>query len=45
MESGIGSDVVVGASSLVMNDINNNLVSYGTPTKFIRKRSKEDDYL
>lgn len=41
----IGSDVVVGASSLVMNDINNNLVSYGTPAKFIRKRSKEDDYL
>ena len=29
----IGSDIVSGASALVMKDINNNLVSYGTPAK------------
>ena len=41
----IGYDVVVGANSLVMNDIENNQVAYGTPAKFIRKRSKGDKYL
>ena len=40
----IGQDVIVGANSLVMNDIDSNQVVYGTPARFIRKRSKEDNY-
>ena len=41
----IAEDVIVGANSLVMNDINSNQVVYGTPARFIRKRSKGDKYL
>ena len=41
----ISHDVVVGANSLVMNDIKSNQVNYGTPAKLIRKRSKGDKYL
>ena len=41
----IGSDVVVGASSLVLNDIESNVISFGSPAKFVRKRVKGDKYL
>ena len=41
----IGHDVVVGANSLVMDNIKSNQVVYGTPAKFVRKRSKGDKYL
>ena len=41
----IGHDVVVGANSLVMNDIESNQVAYGTPAKLIRQRLKGDKYL
>jgi len=41
----IGSDVVIGASSLVNKDIDNNWVAYGNPVKLIRKRKKGEKYL
>jgi len=41
----IGNDVVVGASSLVLKNISNNEVFYGSPAKFIRKRNKGEKYL
>ena len=41
----IGHDVVVGANSLVINDIISNQVAYGTPAKLIRQRSRGDKYL
>jgi len=41
----IGNDVVVGASSCVLNDLEPNIVSYGIPAKFIRNRKKGEKYL
>ncbi len=41
----IGSEVVVGANSLVMNDLHNNKVYYGSPCKEVRSRNHGDKYL
>ncbi len=41
----IGSNVVVGASSLVLDNISDDSLSYGIPARFIRKRSKDSKYL
>ena len=41
----IGSNSIVGASSLVLDNIPDDSVSYGIPARFIRKRSKDSKYL
>jgi sugar O-acyltransferase (sialic acid O-acetyltransferase NeuD family) len=41
----IGDDVVVGANSLVLKNLPNNIVAYGLPAKKIRERKREDKYL
>lgn len=41
----IGNDVVVGSSSLVLDDIEDNSVAYGIPSRFIRKRKLGEQYL
>jgi serine acetyltransferase len=41
----IGDDVVVGANSLVLENLPNNIVAYGLPAKKIRERKREDKYL
>jgi sugar O-acyltransferase (sialic acid O-acetyltransferase NeuD family) len=41
----VGTDTVVGAHSLVFNDLGNLVVAYGTPAKKIRSRLKNDPYL
>lgn len=41
----IGNNTVIGAGSLVLKDIENNVVSYGVPTKIIRTRKVNDRYL
>ena len=41
----IGEDSVVGAGSLVLKDVPNNVVVYGRPAKFVRKRQMYDSYL
>lgn len=41
----IGSDVVVGASSYVNKPIENNVLAYGSPCKFISKRKVGESYL
>lgn len=41
----IGSDCVVGASSLALHNISNNTVSYGIPAKEIRRRYPGEKYL
>ena len=38
----IGSDVLIGASSVVNKDIDNSWVAYGNPVKLIRKRKIGD---
>lgn len=41
----IGDDVVIGANSYVNKVIDNNIVAYGTPCKFVRSRTKGEHYL
>jgi acetyltransferase-like isoleucine patch superfamily enzyme len=41
----IGKDTVIGAGSLVCNDLPDNVVAYGSPAKIIRKRKLENKYL
>lgn len=41
----IGNSVVVGAGSLVLNDISDKVVAYGSPATVIRKRLESDSYL
>lgn len=38
----IGSNVVIGGGSIVVNDIPNNSVAVGNPCKVIRKITEED---
>lgn len=41
----IGDHVVVGAGSLVLEDIPDSVVAYGSPAKIIREREKGEKYL
>ena len=41
----IGRDVVIGANSLVLSDVEDSCVAYGLPAKKIRERSRGDKYL
>ena len=41
----LGNDTVVGGGSFVNKDIGDNFVSYGVPSKTIRKRKKDEKYL
>ena len=41
----IGSDVVVGAGALVMHDLCDECVAYGSPARRIRARKSTDNYL
>ena len=41
----IGNDVLVGAASLVLSDISDNLVVYGAPARKIKKRKNDEKYL
>ncbi|WP_320667176.1 acetyltransferase [Prochlorococcus sp. MIT 1307] len=40
----IGNDVVIGASSLVLNDIRDNTLAYGIPAKIIKTRFSGEKY-
>lgn len=42
---GIGKDVIIGANSYVNKQVSNNVVAYGSPCKFVRKRNIGDSYL
>ena len=42
---GIGNDVVIGGSSLVLEDIDDNCLSFGIPSKCIRRRKLGEKYL
>ena len=41
----IGENTVVGAGSLVLKDLPNNVLAYGNPCKVIRKREKKEKFL
>ena len=41
----IGRDVVIGANSLVLSDVEDSCVAYGIPAKNIRNRAQGDQYL
>lgn len=41
----IGDDVVVGANSYVNKPVENRVVAYGSPCKFVRNRASGDPYL
>ena len=41
----IGADTVVGAGSLVLNDLPSGVLAYGSPVRVIRDRSPFDNYL
>jgi sugar O-acyltransferase (sialic acid O-acetyltransferase NeuD family) len=41
----IGSQTVVGAGSVVLGDLPDGVVAYGTPARIVRSRSKSDSYL
>jgi len=41
----IGNCTVIGAGATVLNNINDCVVAYGTPAKFIRNRTKDEEYL
>jgi len=41
----IGDDTVIGANSYVNNDVDSEVVAYGTPCKFVRNRKVGDSYL
>lgn len=41
----IGKDVVVGGCSLVLKDVEDNVVVYGVPAKLARTRARGDKYL
>ena len=41
----IGDSVVVGAGSLVLNNISDRVVAFGSPAKVVRKRKENDSYL
>ena len=40
----IGNDSVIGGSSLVLNDVKNNCLTFGIPAKFIRGRGIDEEY-
>jgi sugar O-acyltransferase (sialic acid O-acetyltransferase NeuD family) len=40
----VGSDTVIGAHSLVNQDVENNTVAWGSPARGIRSRAREDAY-
>jgi len=41
----IGDDVVIGANSYVNKEVEDGVVAYGSPCKFVRNRKKGDSYL
>jgi sugar O-acyltransferase (sialic acid O-acetyltransferase NeuD family) len=41
----IGSHTVVGAGSVVLSDLPDGVLAYGTPARVVRSRSKDDRYL
>ena len=41
----IGDDVVIGANSYVNKGVEDGVVAYGSPCKFVRSRKKGDSYL
>lgn len=41
----IGADVVVGAAALVLHDLPDGCVAYGTPARVVRRRRRGDPYL
>jgi len=41
----IGEHSVIGAGATVVNDIDKNIVAYGTPAKFVSNRLASDSYL
>ncbi len=41
----IGRDTVIGAGSVVLNDIPDGVVAYGVPAKVARKRSEDERYM
>ena len=44
-KTSIGSHTVVGAGSVVLDDLPDEVLAYGTPARVIRSRSKTDTYL
>jgi galactoside O-acetyltransferase len=40
----VGSDSVIGAHSLVNQDVESNTVAWGTPARVMRSRAREDAY-
>jgi acetyltransferase-like isoleucine patch superfamily enzyme len=40
----LGSDAVIGAHSLVNQDVENNTVAWGSPARAMRSRAREDAY-
>ena len=40
----LGSDAVIGAHSLVNQDVENNAVAWGSPARVMRSRAREDAY-
>lgn len=44
-ERKVGSFSVVGAGSLVYHDVEDGVVVYGVPARFVRKREKDEPYL
>jgi len=41
----VGDDVVVGANSLILKNVDNNTLLYGTPARIVKKRYRNDKYL
>ena len=41
----IGKNTVIGANSFVNRDCGDNMIYYGNPAEFIRKRENDENYL
>lgn len=41
----VGDNTVIGAGSLVLKNVQNNILAYGTPANMIKKRKSGDEYL
>lgn len=41
----VGNNTVIGMGAVVLNDIPDNVVAYGSPCKVIREREESDKYL
>ena len=41
----IGNNTLIGAGSVVISDIENDVLAYGTPCKAVRTRSQNERYL